>query len=186
MDPLGITWTLVEGLNAPYAIASTPVTFDQYDSFCKATGYKQPIASFGRGKQPVINVNVADALALCAWLSKKMNAVIRLPKEAEWEYAARGGRRSKRYEYSGSNTVDDVAWHSGNSGNTTHVVASKKPNELGIYDMSGNVWEWCGTEGAIRGGSWSYSHYYCRISARDDDHADNHSKLIGFRLLKAR
>ena len=111
----------------------------------------------------------------------------RMPTEAEWEFAARGGNRSKGYKYSGSNNLHEVAWFESNSEGTTHPVGMKKPNELGIYDMSGNLWEWCqdwhgeyqpeeqtdpigpstGTHRIMRGGSWTYDQNFCRVSRRN-------------------
>ncbi len=123
---------------------------------------------------PVEQVSWDDCQTFIAKLNALTGRTFRLPTEAEWEFAARGGNASEGYTYSGSNNVGDVAWYSDNSNDETHVVATKAPNELGIYDMSGNVWEWCQdwygdyssdaqtnpigpTSGSIRvdrGGSW--------------------------------
>ncbi len=118
----------------------------------------------------------------------------RLPTEAEWEFAAGGGNSTHSYEYSGSNTVGDVAWYNGNSGGTTHTVGTKAPNELGIYDMSGNVAEWCwdlylpGIYGNIyktlHGGSWNGSDFGCRLSDFSGDLPDTRYYYSGFRILR--
>lgn len=127
----------------------------------------------------------------CQEFIRKLNSLtgqnFRLPTEAEWEFACRGGNNSRGYKYSGSNYIDNVAWYDGNSGDKTHPVATKSPNELGIYDMSGNVWEWCadwygdyssgrqtnpkgpygGSYRVFRGGSWYDIARFCRSSHRN-------------------
>ncbi|MDP8201447.1 MAG: SUMF1/EgtB/PvdO family nonheme iron enzyme [Candidatus Tenebribacter burtonii] len=131
----------------------------------------------------------------------------RLPTEAEWEYAAQGGRLSKGYKYSGSNNINEVAWHNNNSGSKTHEVGTKQSNELKIYDMSGNVWEWCndwyaadyykkgtvnnpqgassGSYRVHRGGSWSYYAEFCRVTIRSGCNPDDSGRNLGFRLLRS-
>ena len=180
-----INWVMVEdGPMGDFYISATEITFDQFDDFCDATKFMKPRASFGRGKQPVINVSVRDAVAFCKWLSKKTGSTVRLPEENEWEYAALGGKKSKGYIYSGSNNIDEVAWYDGNSGLRTHKVGTRMANELGIYDMSGNVWEWCGTSGAIRGGAWYLNDYSCQISYRLESPPYFRYYGQGFRVLQ--
>ena len=129
----------------------------------------------------------------------------RLPTEAEWEYAARGGNKSKGYMYSGSNNLNAVGWYKKNSGSRTHPVAQKQPNELGLYDMSGNVWEWCsdwhsdsyyrsspkkdpqgpnsGPSRVLRGGYLNYPGYDCRVANRSGYNPGYRRSIIGFRLV---
>lgn len=162
------------------------MTFEQYDRFCEATGYKKPSTEFGRGPNAVVNVNIIDAQAYCKWLSKRMKKTIRLPEENEWEFAAKAGRKGKGNRFSGSNSLDEVAWYENNSGKKPHAVAQKKPNELGIYDMSGNVWEWCGVGGAVRGGSWCTFNNLCHISSRYVFDSEDRYNVIGFRVVRNR
>lgn len=111
----------------------------------------------------------------------------RLPTEIEWEYAAKGGNKSQNFKFSGSDVLNDVAWYEENSGNTPHLVGTKNPNELGLYDMSGNVWEWCqdkyeGKRRILRGGCWFNKAEACLALHRISSPPNEGREGIGFRL----
>jgi len=157
---------------------------------------------------PMYFVNYAEAEEFCGRLNQRLRSQLpagysfALPTEAEWEYAARGGNKTNTYTYSGSNYLSDVAWCADNSNSTTHAAGSKRANELGLYDMSGNVWEWCsdwsgsyssssqtdprgpssGSARVLRGGSWSNDATGCRVANRGRPSPSYCSDYIGFRL----
>jgi hypothetical protein len=177
----------IEGLSNGYEMSATEVTFDQFDKFCDETGYRRPDSEvYGRGKQPVINVTVADAEAFCKWVYETTGSTVRLPSEEEWEYAARGGNKSRDFTFAGSNYLDGVAWYDENSKNKPHPVGSKMANELGLFDMSGNVWEWCGSEGRVRGGGWSDYDLICRVSYRYSYNPEKRYNDVGFRIVRVK
>ena len=157
---------------------------------------------YNSDKHPVDNVSWEDVQEFITKLNQKTGKKYRLPTEAEWEYAARGGYN---YKYSGSDTLTDVAWYYDNSGQKTHSVGQKRPNKLGVYDMSGNVWEWCqdwygsyssasqtnstgpssGSNRVFRGGGWGTSALACRVSCRNYSTPSNWFIDCGFRLALA-
>ena len=152
---------------------------------------------------PVEAVTWDDCQEFIGKLNRITGKTFRLPTEAEWEYAARGGNKSRGYQYSGSNNPSNVAWYDDNSGDKTHAVGTKQPNELGIYDMSGNVWEWCqdwyetyssssqvnptgansGSCRVVRGVSWYNNARNCRLSLRGSNTPDFRSSNLGLRLV---
>ena len=159
-------------------------------------------SSFKGAKRPVEKVSWNDCLEFIRRLNAMTGKRFRLPTEAEWEYAARGGNKSISNKYAGSDNLDRVAWYNSNSGKTTHDVGQTSPNELGLFDMSGNVSEWCqdwysnygsnsqtnpsnspsGSTRVCRGGSWISQSRYCRVSARSDHSPGITSFYLGLRL----
>ena len=161
-------------------------------------------SEFKEDRKPVEMVTWDDCQAFISKLNSLTGKKFRLPTEAEWEFAARGGIKSKGYKYSGSNTLADVAWYSDNSGRTTHEVGTKNPNELGLYDMSGNVYEWCsdwfgydyygsspsnnptgpssGTLRVNRGGGWGDDARGCGSSDRSNGFPNGCGVVLGLRL----
>ena len=194
---------------SPFAIGQTEVTQALWEAVMGSNpsyfnGDSQP----GSPDHPVEQVTWEDCQEFITKLNEMTGRTFRLPSEAEWEFAARGGNYSHGYSYAGSDDVDQVAWYRQNSDRVTHPVAEKLPNELGLYDMSGNVWEWCqdwfgpygseplvnpvgpesGTERVIRGGSYYWNDpAYCRVSCRmgSDPAPENHNNNypIGLRLV---
>lgn len=166
------------------------VTWYDAIEFCNAMSQRE-------GLTPVYTISVDNIQA--DWSANGY----RLPTEAEWEYAARGGKGSKGYKYSGSNEVDEVGWYKSNSGKKTNPVGRKIANELGIYDMSGNVWEWCwdsrrtisesktDPRGADserfrmrRGGSWTSDAVFIRPANRNSFSPSSSSSTLGFRVVR--
>ena len=186
---------------SPYYIGKTEVTQELWEAVMGSN----PSFFSGNKNRPVENVSWDDCQVFINKLNGLTGKSFRLPTEAEWEYAARGGKKSKGYKYSGSNTIDDVAWYDTNSAGTTHPVSSKAPNELGLYDMSGNVWEWCsdwygksyyeespepnpigpeiGTLRVKRGGDWYFSANKCRVSYRNSNSQHYQTSENGLRLV---
>ncbi len=196
----GGTFTMGEGKKAhevtlsDYYIGEFEVTQELWEAVMGSN------PSWFKGSSlPVEKVSWNDCQGFINKLNRLTGKNFRLPTEAQWEYAARGGNKSKGYKYSGSNNIDEVAWYSRN----TRAVGTKLPNELGIYDMSGNVWEWCqdwygkyssdsqtdpqgpssGSFRVFRGGGWGSSARLCRVSIRLDGNPDYGHYYNGLRLV---
>lgn len=188
---------------ADFRLSKYPVTQIQWRAIM---GSDPPNLTFkGCDDCPVEGVSWDDTQAFIQNLNEISGGGYRLPTEAEWEYAARGGNQSKGYLFSGSDKVYEVAWYVPNSKDKIHPVGSKKANELGLHDMSGSVWEWCqdewyesyigspkdgsprivggeNTRRVIRGGAWSSTANFCRLASRKSEKPKYHGNFIGFRL----
>ncbi|MBI9107467.1 MAG: SUMF1/EgtB/PvdO family nonheme iron enzyme [Spirochaetales bacterium] len=234
-DPTGAAYSAVPVRQIKvddFFISRYEITFNQFDSFCRYSGLPlPPDEGYGRGDRPVVNVNWNDAVSYCNWLSRhegldecyqlpsdsaeaplpvhcnyRKNGY-RLPTEAEWEYAARGGVHHRGLMYAGSDIADDVAWYFDNSGRHPKEAGRKLPNELGLYDMSGNAYELTGsyltgnyselTDGdvnpsgpktgssiAIRGGSCFFDSWGCRVWYRKGLNPSRLHPYIGFRIVR--
>ena len=180
-----------------YSIGETEVT----QALWQAVMGSNP-SRFKGDNLPVEKVSWDDCQTFIQKLNQLTGRRFRLPTEAEWEYAARGGSKSRGYKYSGSNNINDVAWYDDNSSSKTHPVKTKQANELGLYDMSGNVWEWCqdwygsysggsqtnptgpssGSDRVSRGGGWGSLAGYCRVSNRYYNSPGDALNYLGLRL----
>ena len=180
-----------------FSIGRYPITQDQWE----AVMGNNP-SHFKGEKLPVESVSWFDCQEFAKKLSEMTGRHFRLPTEAEWEYAARGGKKGKRYKFSGGHILEQIGWYNENSGNTSHEVGKKSPNELGIYDMSGNIWEWVqdwkgdftedeqvnptgpdtGIERVCRGGGWNREIDRARVSYRGDDQPTLRYCSLGLRI----
>ena len=194
-----------------FYIGMLEVTQSQWEKVVGTSIYQQKSKAngsntYGVGPDyPMYYVSWDEAMEFCRLLSNKTGRTYTLPTEAQWEYAARGGNKNEGTKYAGSNMIDAVAWYTDNSGNYSHIVGSKRANALGIYDMSGNVWEWCkdwyassyvsyetnnpvgpssGTSRVCRGGGWDDSSASSiRVATRSDNSPGNRSYYRGFRVV---
>lgn len=194
-----------------FYIGMLEVTQSQWEKVMGTSIYQQrnkansSWSMYGVGPDyPMYYVSWEEATEFCRLLSNKTGKTYTLPTEAQWEYAARGGKRSDGTKYAGSNMIDAVAWYTDNSGRSTHPCGTKRANALGIYDMSGNVWEWCkdwysnsyasydtnnptgpssGSNRVNRGGSWKYSAANCRVANRNSYSPGSRDDFLGFRVV---
>lgn len=185
-----------------YFIGETEVTQQLYE----AVMGENPSGFANGGRYPVETVSYNDAMEFCRRLSEMTGRTFTLPTEAQWEYAARGGHKAPAEQtvFAGSANLDEVGWYMDNAEERTHEVATLKPNALGVYDMTGNVWEWCrdwwsedfgsesvtdpegpteGTKHVDRGGSWNKVASHCRLSFRYGLDLEYKAYNLGFRVV---
>ncbi len=197
-----------------FSISKYEITQIQWESLMG----NNPSSNIGCAQCPVENVSWDDIQYFITKLNARTGKKYRLPTEEEWEYAARGGKQSSGFKYSGSNSLDEVGWYYENSGDRrlddnywsassvernngrSHPVGQKKSNELGLFDMSGNVYEWCndwyknyhgnkyvgdftGWYRVLRGGGWGIDAKECRVTLRDNSPMDYRNFTVGFRLV---
>ncbi|HRY54005.1 MAG TPA: SUMF1/EgtB/PvdO family nonheme iron enzyme [Spirochaetia bacterium] len=184
-------------LSRSFYMAVYATTFDEYDAYCAEIAKTRPSdKGMGRGRRPVRNVNWYDTVDYCNWLSLKAGlepcysgrgklvvcdfeaSGYRMPTEAEWEYAARGGMGGGGGSYAGSENPDETAWYEANSGDVTHPVGLKAPNPLGIYDLCGNLFEWCW--------DWYEPGYYAVSPAIDPLGPPPPEEMIPWKLARSR
>lgn len=199
-EAMNIESPVHEVVLSDYYIGETEVTQELWLAIMRNNS-----SCFKGDKNPVENVTWEEAVEFCRRLTIETGKTYRLPTEAEWEYAARGGNKTYNYKYSGSVLLDYVGWYKGNSENRTHEVRSIDcgKNELGLYDMSGNVWEWCQdyycdyssdsqdnpmvtnstNYRVLRGGSWYSNTISCRVSYRGRNYPNQTNNRTGFRLV---
>ena len=192
-----------------FYIGQFEITQAQWQAVMGTSVYQQQSkaggsSTYGTGNDyPMYYVSWEEAKEFCRRLSQQTGKTYRLPTEAEWEYAARGGKKTQNTKYAGGYSLDYVGWYTSNSGGKSHAVGTKNANELGIYDMSGNVWEWCedwygdyrsydtdnptgpssGSYRVLRGGSWSCNATGCRVSNRSFNSPGNRNYNYGFRVV---
>ena len=193
-----------------FYIGMLEVTQSQWEKVMGTSIYQQrnkansSLSLYGTGPDyPMYFVSWEEAKEFCARLSRQTGKNYSLPTEAEWEYAARGGKKNEGTKYAGGWSIGDVAWYYDNSNNSAHVCGTKRANALGIYDMSGNVWEWCedwfgsylsydtdnpkgassGSNRVLRGGSWYSFAKGCRVSFRSLNTPGSRGSVNGFRVV---
>lgn len=172
---------MVDIPNVTFKVGKYPITQEQYKSVMEVN----PSHFQDNPQNPVEQVSYDNAIAFCQKLSEMTGKTYRLPTSSEWEYACRAGTTTDYYFGNDANQLGNYAWYNRNSGGTTHLVGQKLPNAWELYDMHGNVWEWCkAKEAKLRGGSWGSFTDDCRIGIYNCNNGRvNHKTCNGFRVV---